>query len=34
MAATTLAGRLLCASGATYAVAAGEDTLDPDAAVP
>jgi hypothetical protein len=34
MAAATLPGRLLCASAAAYAVTAGEDRLDPEAAVP
>jgi hypothetical protein len=32
--ATTLAGRLLCASGCAYAVTEGKTTLDPEAAVP
>jgi hypothetical protein len=32
--ATTLEGRLLCASGCAYAVSAGESLLDPQAAVP
>jgi hypothetical protein len=32
--ATTLPGRLLCASGCAYAVIAGEDVLDPDGAAP
>lgn len=32
--ATTLPGRLLCASGCSYAVTAGENTLDPELAVP
>jgi Lipase (class 3) len=32
--ATTLQGRLLCASGCAYAVMAGEATLDPEAAIP
>ena len=34
MAATTLVGRLLCASASAYAVMEGEDRLDPEAAVP
>lgn len=32
--ATTLAGRLLCASACAYSVIEGESKLDPDAAVP
>jgi hypothetical protein len=34
MPATTLEGRLCCASACTYAVLAGESTLDPQAANP
>jgi len=32
--ATTLTGRLLCASASAYSVTAGESTLDPEAALP
>jgi hypothetical protein len=32
--ATTLEGRLLCASGCAYAITQGESSLDPDAAAP
>lgn len=34
MSATTLEGRLLCASGCAYAVIEGESSLDPEAAIP